>query len=165
MPRIVNINHVALVVDDLQEAIEFYEQEMGLERLPAFEFDYPAQFFKINETQQLHLTEWKDKPSYRGHWCVEVDDFNALFWRMKELGKIDVEPWGKVRRLPSGGMQMFIRDPSDNLIEACCRPEFEVDDRIFDDDLAEREAGLFVSGRDDARGDQSADASLFHDDS
>ena len=162
MPRIVNINHVALVVDDLQEAIEFYEQEMGLERLPAFEFDYPAQFFKINETQQLHLTEWKDKPSYRGHWCVEVDDFNALFWRMKELGKIDVEPWGKVRRLPSGGMQMFIRDPSNNLVEISCAPGTPVDEAIFEDEALVQGEGIYVSNRNDARGLQSKDATLYH---
>ena len=64
MPRILRINHVTLVVDDLAEACRFYEEEFGLEALPAFKFDYPAQFYRINDEQQLHLTEWEDKPSH-----------------------------------------------------------------------------------------------------
>jgi catechol 2,3-dioxygenase-like lactoylglutathione lyase family enzyme len=43
------INHVTLVVDDLDEACRFYEEEFGLEALPAFKFDYPAQFYRIND--------------------------------------------------------------------------------------------------------------------
>ena len=31
---------------------------------------------------------------------------------MKELGIIDIEPWGNVRQLPDGAMQLFVRDPS-----------------------------------------------------
>ena len=66
MPRMLRINHVTLVVDDLAEACRFYEEEFDLEALPAFKFDYPAQFYRINSEQQLHLTEWEDKPSFRG---------------------------------------------------------------------------------------------------
>ena len=87
-----------MVVDNLEEACVFYEKYFQLEPLPAFKFDYPAQFYKINDEQQVHLTEWKDKPSHRGHVCIEVDEFNEVFWEMKKLGAIDTRPWGKVRR-------------------------------------------------------------------
>lgn len=100
MSKAIGINHVALVVKNLEEACEFYEKELGLEVIPAFLFDYPTAFFKINETQQLHLTEWDDVYSFRGHVCMQVDDINAVFWRMKALGVIDINPWGKVRQLP-----------------------------------------------------------------
>lgn len=162
MARFVRINHIALVVDDLEEACRFYEEEFALEALPAFEFDYPAQFYRINDEQQLHLTEWEDQPSFRGHVCIQVDDFNEVYRRMKARGAIDIAPWGRVRRLPDGGMQMFVRDPSRNLLEISCPAEFEVDESIFEDDLVESEPGVYVSERGDDRGLKSKDATLYH---
>ena len=64
MAKAIEINHVALVVSNLEAACEFYEKELGLEVIPAFLFDYPTAFFRINETQQLHLTEWDDTSSF-----------------------------------------------------------------------------------------------------
>ena len=160
MARITQINHVTLIVDQLEQAAEFYEHEMGLEVIPAFVFDYPTAFFRINDDQQLHLTEWDDKVSFRGHICVQVDDFNTLFRRVKELGIIDTSPWGKVRRLPDGAMQMFIRDPSGNLVEISSDPEAEIDPAIFEDELYQD--GLYVSGRNDFRGYKSESATLYH---
>jgi lactoylglutathione lyase len=165
MPRVTAINHVTLIVDDLEKAAAFYEQELGLEPLPAYNFDYPVAFFKVNETQQLHVTEWEDTPSFRGHVCVRVDDWGAAFKRYRELGIIDVRPWGKVRKLPDGTFQMFIRDPSGNLIEISAPPGSKVDESIFQsDDLCQSDVGPYVSERNDGRGPRSDDASLYHSD-
>ncbi|WP_298716056.1 VOC family protein [Chitinophaga sp.] len=160
MAKAIKINHVTLIVDNLEKAGAFYEHELGLEKLPAFRFDYPVMFFKFNAEQQLHLSEWDDRTSFRGHICVQVDDFNSIFFRMKELGVIDVNPWGKVRKLPDGAMQMFVRDPAGNLVELSSAPGAEIDPAIFKDELYEE--GLYVSGRNDFRGDRSDDATLYH---
>ena len=163
MAVIKRINHVTLIVGNLEEACRFYEEEFGLESLPAFKFDYPAQFYRLNDDQQLHLTEWEDQYSFRGHVCFQVDDFNGLYQRMKEQGRIDVKPWGRVRRLPDGAMQMFIRDPSGNLLEISAPASVPVDPAVFDDEqLVEREAGIYVSNRRDSRGLQSENATLYH---
>ena len=160
MARAVKINHVTLIVDNLEKASEFYEQELGLEPLPAFNFDYPVMFFIINDEQQLHLSEWEDTTSFRGHLCLQVDDFNSIFRRMKELQAVDVKPWGKVRQLPDGAMQMFVRDPSGNLVELSSHPDAQIDPAIFEDSLFE--AGLYKSNRNDTRGLKSDDATLYH---
>ncbi|HEY1008509.1 MAG: VOC family protein [Daejeonella sp.] len=160
MARALKINHVTLIVDNLEKAGEFYQQELGLEPLAAFRFDYPVMFFKFNEEQQLHISEWDDTPSFRGHICVQVDDFNSIFFRMKELDVIDVKPWGKVRKLPDGAMQMFVRDPAGNLVEMSSRPGDEIDPRILEDELYEE--GLYVSNRNDFRGYRSDNATLYH---
>ncbi|MGY8978251.1 MAG: VOC family protein [Cytophagales bacterium] len=160
MAKALKINHVALIVKDLEAACIFYEKELGLEPLPAFLFDYPTAFFKFNDQQQLHLTEWEDAHSFRGHICVQVDDINALFFRMKVLGIIDIQPWGKVRRLPDGAIQMFVRDPSENLVELSSDPEDPIDPKIFEDELYQE--GIYVSGRNDFRGYKSKDATLYH---
>ena len=163
MANIKKINHVTLIVDDLEEACAFYEREFGLEALPAFKFDYPAQFYRLNDEQQLHLTEWEDVYSFRGHVCFQVEEFNALFFRMKEQGRIDIRPWGRVRRLPDGAMQMFLRDPAGNLLEVSAPPHVPVDPAIFEDEaLVEKEVGLYVSKRGDERGLKSEDATLYH---
>ena len=160
MVKALKINHVALIVKDLEAACIFYEKELGLEPLPAFLFDYPTAFFKFNDQQQLHLTEWEDTHSFRGHICVQVDDINTLFFRMKALGIIDIQPWGKVRRLPDGAIQMFVRDPSGNLVELSSDPEDPIDLKIFEDELYQE--GIYVSGRNDFRGYKSKDATLYH---
>lgn len=160
MTRITRINHVTLIVNQLERAAEFYEKELGLRVIPAFAFDYPTAFFDIGEGQQLHLTEWNDAHSFRGHLCVTVDDFNAFFHRAKELGIIDIEPWGKVRRLPDGAMQMMVRDPSGNLLEISSPPDYEPDPAIFEDELYGE--GLYISGRNDFRGYKSEKATLYH---
>lgn len=155
------INHATLIVDDLEEARRFYTEVLGLEELPAYAFDYPVQFYRINDTQQLHITEWQDQPSFRGHICLQVADFNAAFRTFKALGIIDTAPWGKVRRLRDGAMQMFIRDPAGNLIEISHPDAGSVDPEILADELVEP-GDVFVSGRGDARGTRADTATLYH---
>jgi catechol 2,3-dioxygenase-like lactoylglutathione lyase family enzyme len=160
MAKAININHVALIVKELEPACKFYEEELGLEAIPAFLFDYPTAFFKINETQQLHLTEWEDLHSFRGHLCLQIDKVNEIYWRMKELGVIDIKPWGHVRTLPDGVIQFFVRDPSGNLVELSCAPGTVLDPAILSDDIFKE--GIYVSGRNDFRGYKSKDATLYH---
>ncbi|MEM7263166.1 MAG: VOC family protein [Planctomycetota bacterium] len=163
IPRMLRINHIALVVDNLEQACRFYEEEFQLEALPGYKFDYPAQFYRINDEQQLHLTEWDDQPSFRGHACIQVDDFAACFRRMKARRAIDLKPWGKVRKLPDGTYQMFVRDPSGNLIEISAPPGSDVDPQVFEDqEFAQSDPGPYRSGRNDARGLQGDDATLYH---
>jgi catechol 2,3-dioxygenase-like lactoylglutathione lyase family enzyme len=160
MAKVTKINHVTLIVDQLERAAEFYEKELGLGVIPAFVFDYPTAFFDIGEGQQLHLTEWEDAQSFRGHLCVTIDDFNSFFHRAKELGIVDINPWGKARRLPDGAMQMFVRDPSGNLLEISSPPDYVPDSGIFEDELYQE--GLYTSGRNDFRGYKSENATLYH---
>lgn len=160
MARAIKINHVTLIVDNLEKAAAFYQNELGLEPLAAFRFDYPVMFFKFNDEQQLHLSEWEDTPSFRGHICVQVDDFNKIFFRMKELQLIDIAPWGKVRKLPDGAMQLFLRDPAGNLVEISSAPGSEIDPLILEDDLYEE--GIYISNRNDFRGYKSDEATLYH---
>src|SRR5690625_2273868 len=160
MAKPVRINHVTLIVDHLEKATEFYEKELGLTPLPAFNFDYPVMFFDINEHQQLHLSEWEDTPSFRGHICMQVDDFNAIFYRMKELGVIDIRPWGKVITLACGAMQMLVRDQAGYLVELSSDAEADIDVSTFSVELYRE--GLHESRREEYRGFKSAHATLYH---
>ena len=52
------------------------------------------------------------------HFGVDVDDFEAVYLKAKELGVLDSSAWGSpVREHPTGWVQMYVRDPAGNLIE------------------------------------------------
>ena len=131
------IQHVNLMVDDLARAIEFYGTALGLTAVPTPEMSFPAPFFKINDLQEIHLNELQDVRPERAHFCLRVDDFTGQFRRMKALGVIEIKTWGKVRLLPSGVMQMVVRDPAGKLIELSCESDQYVDPSIFDEDFFE----------------------------
>lgn len=144
MARDAHIHHINVTVDDLEVAVPFYRDVLGLALDPTPEQGMPSQFFRINDRQQIHMNELSDARGYRGHFALEVADFEGVFARAKAAGAIDVEPWGRVRALPSGKMQMFVRDPHGNLIEIGTGPGVEVDPAIFEDDLVEPERGIYV---------------------
>jgi lactoylglutathione lyase len=127
------LQHINILVDDLDRGVAFYRDLIGLELDVTPDLDFPAQFFKFDGVQQIHLNEFVDERPFRAHFCIVVDDFNRVFRRMKKAGAIDNDPWGKVRRLPSGAMQMFCRDPSGNLVEIASRPADVIDDDILGD--------------------------------
>ncbi len=131
------IHHVNIMVDDLAAADEFYSDVLGLERNPTPDLGFPAQFFAINAEQEIHVNELADVRPERAHFCVRVADFNETFRRALELGIIETDTWGRVRRLPGGAMQLFVRDPAGNLIEISCEEDQEVDPAIFELDVVE----------------------------
>lgn len=128
------LHHVTLMCTDLQETAAFYHQELGLEPIDKGALDYPGCFFKINADQELHLAEMEDEdPSFRGHFCLQINDFNRLFWRMEALGILEVSAWGKIRELPNGSIQFYVRDPAHNLVELTSFPteRDSIDPAIF----------------------------------
>ena len=131
------IHHINLMVDDLSRAVEFYGTALGLEAVPTPEMGFPAQFFEINDLQQIHVNELPDVTPERSHFCLRVEDFTDQFRRMKALGAIETKTWGKIRRLPSGVMQMFVRDPAGNLIELSCEADDDVEQAILETDFFE----------------------------
>jgi catechol 2,3-dioxygenase-like lactoylglutathione lyase family enzyme len=129
-----NIQHVNLMVDDLDAAVAFYTDILGLQLAPTPELGFPAQFIAVNEYQELHLNRLDDVTPERAHFCMRVADFNGVFRRAKQAGVIETRTWGHARRLASGVMQLFVRDPAGNLIEIACDADQPVDDDIFSDE-------------------------------
>lgn len=116
---VLRINHVSVHADDLDESARFYEQVFGVERLPTPKFpDTDVVWLRLGD-QQLHLFN-RETPAPRFHHLgVEVDDFEAVYLRAKELGVLEPGAFGHtaVRELPDGAVQMYLRDPAGNLVE------------------------------------------------
>ena len=139
-----NFLHVNILVDDLESAVKFYRDELGLATDETPEQGMPSQFFKLAGGVQIHMNEIKDERSFRAHFAIDVDNFSEVFRRMKEIGAIDLTAWGNVRRLPGGKMQLFVRDPSDNLVEINSRQEEIIDPEILADDIVDAEESIFI---------------------
>jgi catechol 2,3-dioxygenase-like lactoylglutathione lyase family enzyme len=140
------IQHVNVNVDDLDAAIPFYRDVLGLPLDDTPDQGFRCQFFKIGSTpQQIHMNEMSDERQFRGHFCLVVPDFMGVFRRAKEKDAIDIRAWGKVRQLPNGKMQMFVRDPSGNLIEIASTAMETIDLTLFqnDRDLVEPRRGIY----------------------
>ncbi|HET9217208.1 MAG TPA: VOC family protein [Terriglobia bacterium] len=140
------IQHVNVNVDDLDAAIPFYRDILGLPLDETPDQGFRSQFFRIGATQQqIHMNEMPDQRQFRGHFCLVVPDFMAVFARAKAAGVIDVAPWGKIRQLPNGKMQMFVRDPSGNLIEIASTSSEIIDLAVFQSDagLVESQRGIY----------------------
>jgi lactoylglutathione lyase len=110
------LNHVGVIVDDLDESIRFYEEMFGLERLPTPAFNVPVTWLRAGDLQ-VHLTE---RPGpHSGHLALFVDDLGALYRRALEGGSLWSDEQGRaVFVLPSGEVQLYVVDPSGNVIEA-----------------------------------------------
>jgi catechol 2,3-dioxygenase-like lactoylglutathione lyase family enzyme len=137
------IHHVNVNVDDLDAAVAFYRDVLGLPLDDTPDQGFRSQFFRIGALQQIHMNEIADAHPFRGHFCLVVPDFTAVFGRAKAAGAIDLKPWGRVRRLPSGAMQMFVRDPSGNLIEIASARDADIDPALFADELVEPKPGVY----------------------
>lgn len=130
------IQHVNVNVDDIDVAIPFYRDVLGLQLDETPEQGFRCQYFRIGSTaQQVHLNEISDQRGFRGHFCLVVPDFMGVFKRAKERNEIDIRAWGKVRQLPNGKMQMFVRDPSGNLIEIASTSSESIDLAVFQKDI------------------------------
>ena len=103
MPKLVGINHIALEVGDLDEALSFWESIFGpLElrgRVAGMAFiDMGDQFVALAEGRS-------QPPDEERHFGLVVDDKDAVRERLRELG------------VPVTGRGLDFRDPWGNFIQ------------------------------------------------
>ena len=103
MPRLVGINHIALEVGNLDEALAFWESIFGpLElrgRMGSMAFiDMGDQFVALSQGRS-------QPPDQARHFGLVVDDKEAVRARLQELG------------VPVTGRGLDFRDPWGNLIQ------------------------------------------------
>ncbi len=113
----VGLNHVSVVARDLDESVRFYVDVLGLEPLPTPDFAFPVQWLRAGSLQ-VHVFERPDAPPTYAHFALEVDDVVSVYERARELGILDHASFGyAIAELPGGEAQLYVRDPSGNLIE------------------------------------------------
>jgi catechol 2,3-dioxygenase-like lactoylglutathione lyase family enzyme len=149
------INHVSIPCRDLDESERFYRKVFGLERIPAPDFRRPVRWLALGE-QQLHLMQIPDEqPMPNQHFGIDVDDFERVFLRLRELGALDSTTHrAAVWELPDGSVQMYARDPAGNLLEVN-RPDVSAVDRHVVGEIPRR-------ADDVPQSDEALGSTLYH---
>jgi catechol 2,3-dioxygenase-like lactoylglutathione lyase family enzyme len=115
---VVELNHVALAVSNLELSNAFFKDVLKLEMLPRPAFDFPGSWFRLGTTQELHLIGGRKAPrsdadQQAGHLALKVADVSVVDAHLKGLGLTYLGPWER----PDGATQLFIADPDGNWIE------------------------------------------------
>ena len=112
------INHVSIHAEDMETSVRFYEELFGVDRLPTPQFPgMDVQWLRLGD-QQLHIFVAETGPPQYHHLALDVDDFDAVYAKAREMGLLDPETYGvQLRAHPAGWVQMYIRDPAGNLVE------------------------------------------------
>jgi len=110
-------NHVSVVAHDLERSVRFYTEVFGMEKIPTYTFAFPVQYLRLGDLQ-LHLFQRDAPPPAYAHLAVDVDDFEAAYERARDLAILDADSFNSdIYELPDGTVQMYVRDPSGNLVE------------------------------------------------
>lgn len=151
------LTHVSLIARDVEESVAFYEEVLGMERIPSPEFhaqrdvgtgELDTAFLRVGD-QQLHLwVEPEAEPLRHNHFAVHVEDFEAAYRAAAErdafaaVGERTGPP--RVFRLDDSA-QMYLADPAGNLVEVD-HPRFEELDASAFAEVIERDVAGPVTG-------------------
>ena len=114
--RATGFTHVSIGATDLEESVGFYKDFFGMEEVPSPDFSGPVRWLRVGGLQ-LHLFLDDSPAPERHHFALDVDDFEEAYRKAEELGVRDGDRFSTVRELPDGAVQMYLRDPSGNLVE------------------------------------------------
>ena len=119
--RILQLNHVAINVEDVERSAQFYARVLGLEPMARPAFTFPGGWFRIGPDQELHLIGRRPEhptPPRERHFAFRVDSMKAAILRLQTEGWQYTGP----QRRPDGAMQIFLRDPDGHVIELFTPP-------------------------------------------
>jgi len=121
---ITDLGHIAFTTGDLNEAIEFYCDLLGLEeafRLKDDQGKLMLVYLKVGEDSFIELfpgrgekTEGEKSEFGFRHFCLLVDDMEATVTKLRKNGvELERDP----SRGKDGNLQCWVRDPDGNDVE------------------------------------------------
>ena len=119
---VLELNHVALHVRDMEASNHFYGELLGLPRLPRPDFNFDGAWYAFGN-QELHLIanpNHDPTPRFYTHFALRVADAHAAHAALIEAG-IAIHSGPGLR--PDGAVQVYILDPDGYLIEITSFPD------------------------------------------
>ncbi len=129
--KVKTIDHVTIVVKDLEASRRFYVDLLGMEQVERPGFSFDGRWFQAGDTQ-IHLILQHEASGPAGqsvaddsvktrthHFAFIVDDAVAAAERAREMNvPIVSEP----KQRPDGAVQTFLCDPDGYIVELCMLP-------------------------------------------
>jgi len=114
--RLKAVNHVTYNVKDKERAAKFWEEVLGVKRIPKqVDADHIA-WLQLPSGAMVHLVETPDGPSVPSHHgAFEVDNIESANKAMIDMGVKTTE----INTRNDGQRVFFINDPEGNRIEIC----------------------------------------------
>ena len=124
--RVKHIDHVTIVVQDLDRSRDFYVGVLGMREVERPGFSFPGLWFQAGPTQvHLILEHSESGPSGHSiaaeasisrtrHFAFEVADALVAQQSLVELG---VPIVAGLKSRPDGPTQLYVRDPDGHLVE------------------------------------------------
>ncbi len=107
------LHHVSVNVHDIGAADHFYIRLLGLRRIERPELGFRGSWLEADNGLQIHLLELPGSLRPAGnHMAFAVDDIDATIDQLRSKG-VHVPDWSDI----GAGRQVFITDPSGNVIE------------------------------------------------
>ncbi len=123
--RVRSLDHVTIVVKNLEATRRFYAETLGMDEVPRPGFSFAGQWFQAGATLIHTILEFEGSgragsaacANSRGHhFAFLVDDCHEAARRIAELGLPFVSP---PKQRPDGAIQLFVNDPDGHLVELC----------------------------------------------
>jgi len=130
--RVKTLDHVTVVVKDLERSRRFYVDTLGMREVPRPAFSFAGSWFQAGTTQIHLIHEFAEsgpagnllpeklRSSRTHHFAFEVEDAEAAIAWLKEC---QVPILGGPKPRPDGYMQVFITDPDGHVVELCSPPK------------------------------------------
>jgi len=119
MPRFTHLDHCSIPVGDVDRAVVFYRDVLGLVPIPRPDFGFPGAWFDAGGIP-VHLTtdavlRGGDSPvrPNEAHLAFRVDDADAMLEHLERNG---VSVW-ELPNSPAARRQIFFNDPWGNMLE------------------------------------------------
>lgn len=126
--KVLYIDHVTLIVRDVQASRRFYVDLLGMEEVARPAFDFEGAWFRAGATL-IHLIQEHDrsgpagypdsvlkKSSRNHHFAFEVADAYAA---AEALKKQNIPLVDDAKTRPDGAVQVFLTDPDGHVVELC----------------------------------------------
>jgi catechol 2,3-dioxygenase-like lactoylglutathione lyase family enzyme len=124
------LHHVALPCSDLENSRRFYQEVLGLAEIPRPALSVAGAWFRVGDSQELHLVEGDAQATFRQtkgmdtndiHFAIRVTSYRQALEALTAKGyREDAnpdDPMGIRTSMRVGYPQIYILDPDRNIIE------------------------------------------------
>ncbi len=121
--RLKAVNHLTYNVIDKERATRFWEDVLGVKRIPSQVDSQTLVWLQLPSGTMVHLTENPDAPSTPSHHgAFEVDDIEATQKAIRDKGVETTE----IRTRKDGQREFKFDDSEGNRVEICTKSGFGI---------------------------------------